>query len=64
MNMNDLKLIDTYKSYLQKYSQEHLRHILEQRVCSISQMHVHLTVVAHEYLDSFEACALAVREQK
>lgn len=62
--MNDLKLIDTYKSFLQKYSQEQLSYIPEQGVWSISQMYDHITVVAHEYLDSFEACALAVREQK
>ena len=62
--MNDLKLIETYKSFLQKYSLEQLRHIPEQGVWSISQMYDHLIVVAHEYLDSVEACALAVREQK
>ena len=62
--MSDLKLIETFKSFLQKYSLEQLRHIPEQGVWSISQMYDHLIVVAHEYLDSVEACALAVREQK
>jgi len=62
--MSDLKLIETYKGFLQKYSLEQLRHIPEQGVWSIGQMYDHLIVVAHEYLDSVEACATAVGEQK
>ncbi|MDM5317155.1 DinB family protein [Fictibacillus sp. b24] len=62
--MSDLKLIDTYKSFLQKYSLAQLRHIPEQGVWSIGQMYDHLIVVAHEYLDSVEACARAVGEQQ
>ncbi len=64
MNMNDLKLIETYKSFLQTYSLEQLRYIPDQGVWSIGQMYDHLIVVAHEYLDSVEACALAAEEQK
>ena len=62
--MDDLKLIETYKSFLQKYSLEQLRLIPEQGVWSICQMYDHLIVVAHEYLDSVEVCATAVGEQK
>ena len=62
--MDDLKLIETYKSFLQKYSLEQLRLIPEQGVWSICQMYDHLIVVAHEYLDSVEVCAIAVVEQK
>ncbi|MCZ8537924.1 DinB family protein [Paenisporosarcina quisquiliarum] len=62
--MSNLKLIETYKSFLQQYSSEQLRHIPEQGVWSIGQMYDHLIVVAHEYLDSVEACASAVGEQK
>ncbi|TDL32818.1 DinB family protein [Jeotgalibacillus sp. S-D1] len=62
--MNDLKLIETYKSFLQKYSPEQLSHIPEQGVWSIGQMYDHLIVVAHEYLDSVEACASAVGDNK
>lgn len=61
--MNDLKLIETYKSFLHSYSQEQLGFIPEQGSWSISQMYDHVIVVAHEYLDSVEACALAVEEQ-
>ncbi|TMU88351.1 DinB family protein [Bacillus sp. BHET2] len=62
--MNDLKLLETYKSFLQNYSLDQLRYIPEQGVWSIGQMYNHLIVVAHEYLDSVEACALADGEQK
>jgi DinB superfamily len=61
--MNDLKLIETYKSFLQTYPPEQLRYIPEQEVWSIGQMYNHLLVVAHEYLDSVEACALAGGER-
>jgi hypothetical protein len=62
--MSDLKLIETYKSFLQQYSLEQLRHISEKGVWSIGQMYEHLIVVAHEYLDSVEACAAKVGEKK
>ncbi|MGG1629642.1 DinB family protein [Rossellomorea sp. NRS-1567] len=61
--MTDLTLIETYKSFLQAYSPEQLRYIPEQGVWSIRQMYDHLLVVAHEYLDSVEACELASGEQ-
>ncbi|WP_406687855.1 DinB family protein [Rossellomorea vietnamensis] len=61
--MNELTLIETYKGFLQAYSPEQLRYIPETGVWSIGQMYDHLLVVAHEYLDSVEACALAGGEQ-
>ncbi|MGA4719730.1 DinB family protein [Fictibacillus nanhaiensis] len=60
--MSDLQLIETYKSFLQNYSNEQLRYIPEQGVWSIGQMYDHLIVVAHEYLDSVEDCEKAVEE--
>ncbi|MFC0189463.1 DinB family protein [Fictibacillus aquaticus] len=62
--MSDLKLIETYKRFLQNYSPEQLRHIPEQGVWSLGQMYDHLIVVAHEYLDSVDACANTAIEQK
>jgi hypothetical protein len=62
--MSDLKLIDTYKSFLQTYSLEQLRHKPEQGVWSVGQMYDHLIVVAHEYLDRAESCTTTVGEQK
>ncbi|WP_144699593.1 DinB family protein [Fictibacillus phosphorivorans] len=61
--MSDLKLIETYKSFLQNYSNEQLSYIPEQGVWSIGQMYDHLIVVAHEYLDSVEDCEKAVEVQ-
>ncbi|MED1863790.1 DinB family protein [Fictibacillus nanhaiensis] len=61
--MSDLKLIETYKSFLQNYSNEQIRYIPEERVWSIAQMYDHLIVVAHEYLDRVEDCEKAVEEQ-
>ena len=61
--MSNLILIETYKGFLEEYSHEQLRHIPDQGVWSINQMYDHLIVVAHEYLDSVEACALADEEQ-
>ncbi|RHW42848.1 DinB family protein [Neobacillus notoginsengisoli] len=55
--MSDLKLINSYKDELQKYSLEHLRYISEEGVWSIGQMYDHLIVVAHEYLENMETCA-------
>ncbi|MFC7370894.1 DinB family protein [Fictibacillus iocasae] len=61
--MSDITLIETYKHFLQQYSQEQLRHIPEVGVWSICQMYDHLIVVAHEYVDCVESCANAVEEQ-
>lgn len=61
--MSDLKLIDTYKGFIDEYSHEQLRHVPDHGVWSINQMFDHLIVVAHEYLDSVEACAKATGEQ-
>lgn len=62
MILNDLKLIETYRSFLQDYSLEQIRYIPDPGVWSIGQMYDHLIVVAHEYLDSAEACSLASEE--
>lgn len=62
--MNDLQLIETYKSDLQNYSVEQLRHIPEAGVWSLCQMYDHVILVAHEYLDHVDSCAAAVEEQK
>ncbi|WP_075617964.1 DinB family protein [Paenisporosarcina indica] len=61
--MSVLKLIEIYKGFLEEYSLEQLRHIPDQGVWSISQMYDHLIIVAHEYLDSVEACATIAGEQ-
>ena len=61
--MSDLKLIDAYKSNLQAYSLEQLRHIPEGGTWSLGQMYSHLILVALEYLDNVEACSQAVSEQ-
>lgn len=63
-NMSDLKLIETYKNFLQDYSLEQLRRIPEQGDWSIGQMYDHLIVVAHGYLDSVESCEKIGGEQK
>lgn len=62
--MNDFELIAKYKSFLHQYTPEQLRYIPEPGVWSIGQLYDHLIVVAHEYLDSVEACAKVVEEQK
>lgn len=61
--MNELMLIETYRSDLQHYSLEQLRHIPSEGVWSISQMYDHVILVAHEYLDNMEACAALKEEQ-
>jgi hypothetical protein len=61
--MNELQLIETYKSDLQNYSVEQLRHIPEAGVWSLCQMYDHVILVAHEYLDQVEYCAAASEEQ-
>lgn len=62
--MNDLQLIETYKSDLQNYSAEQLRHIPESGVWSLCQMYDHVILVAHEYLDQVDSCAATAEEQK
>ncbi|RDU37187.1 DinB family protein [Neobacillus piezotolerans] len=61
--MRELKLINTYKNELQKYSLEQLRYKSEEAVWSIGQMYDHLILVAHEYLDNMETCATLNEEQ-
>jgi hypothetical protein len=61
MSANQLLL--AFKNDLCNYSLEQLRFIPEEGVWSIGQMYDHLLLVAHEYLDSVEACA-ASREER
>ncbi len=61
--LSDLRLIETYKSYLQNYSLEQLRYITTEGVWSIGQMYDHLILVALEYLDNVETCGAAKEEQ-
>jgi DinB superfamily len=61
--LSELKLINTYKNELQKYSLVQLRYISEEGVWSIGQMYDHLILVAHEYLDNMEKCATLNNEQ-
>jgi hypothetical protein len=61
--MSDSNLIITYKNELNKYSLEQLRHISETGVWSLGQMYDHLIIVAHEYLDNMDACAILKEEQ-
>lgn len=62
--MNNLKLIEAYKSDLQNYSLEQLRYSSAEGVWSISQMYDHVIVVAHEYLGNVELCAASKEEQE
>ncbi|OOE12613.1 DinB family protein [Fictibacillus arsenicus] len=62
--MNDLQLIETYKSDLHNYSVEQLRHIPETGVWSLCQMYDHVILVAHEYLNHVDSCTEAAEEQK
>ncbi|MBG9587881.1 DinB family protein [Cytobacillus firmus] len=55
--MSELKLVNTYKNELQKYSLEQLRYKSGETVWSIGQMYDHLILVAHEYLDNMETCS-------
>ncbi|MCM3118779.1 DinB family protein [Neobacillus sp. MER 74] len=61
--MSELKLINSYKNELQNFSLEQLRYISEEGVWSIGQMYDHLILVAHEYLDNMEKCAILKKEQ-
>jgi hypothetical protein len=61
--MNDSNLLISYKNELNKYTLEHLRHISEIGVWSLGQMYDHLIIVAHEYLDNMDACAMLKEEQ-
>jgi hypothetical protein len=56
--MSDSNLIMTYKNELNKYTLEQLRYISEKGVWSLGQMYDHLIVVAHEYLDNLDECAI------
>ncbi|MBB2482520.1 DinB family protein [Bacillus sp. APMAM] len=61
--MSDHEVLETFKKDLQNYSLEQLQYISAEGVWSIGQMYDHLIVVANEYLDYMEACALAKEEQ-
>jgi len=62
--MSDVKVIETFKNALQNYSLEQLRYISADGVWSICQMYDHLILVALEYLEKVEACAISKEEQK
>ncbi|MDW0111508.1 DinB family protein [Sporosarcina aquimarina] len=62
--MNDNGLIEEYKSFLTQYTRDQLCYIPEPGVWSVGQMYDHLIVVAHEYLDSVDACEKVAGEQK
>lgn len=61
--MSGKKVLLTFKSELDKYSPEQLRHIHRESIWSIGQMYDHIMLVAHEYLDNLEMCAVSGREQ-
>jgi DinB superfamily len=63
IKLRDQGLIESYKSNLQNYSLEQLRYKTAEGVWSIGQMYDHLILVAHEYLDNVETCAVSVEEQ-
>ncbi|WP_394186806.1 DinB family protein [Metabacillus halosaccharovorans] len=60
--MSDNILLIIFKNDLTNYSKEQLRYISEEGVWSIGQMYDHLIVVAHEYLDNMESCAILNEE--
>ncbi|MEH6937770.1 DinB family protein [Bacillus sp. JJ664] len=62
--MSELKVIETFKNALQNYSLEQLRYKSADGVWSICQMYDHLILVALEYLENVEACAVSKEEQK
>ncbi|MEH7225379.1 DinB family protein [Bacillus sp. JJ1566] len=62
--MSALIIIETFKSNLQNYSLEQLRYISAKGVWSIGQMYDHVILVAIEYLDNVEVCAISQEEQK
>ncbi|TFD99446.1 DinB family protein [Jeotgalibacillus salarius] len=62
--MYELKLIETYKTDLEKYSVEQLRYSPAVEAWSISQVYDHVIVVAHEYLDQVDTCATLKTKQK
>ncbi|RTR36218.1 DinB family protein [Robertmurraya yapensis] len=61
--MSVIEVIDTYKDNLRKYSLKQLRYISAEGTWSICQMYDHIIVVAHEYIDKVEACAVSEEEQ-
>ena len=62
--MSELNVIETFKNALQNYSSEQLRYKSADGVWSICQMYDHLILVALEYLENVEACAISKEEQK
>jgi len=62
--MSELNVIETFKNALQNYSLEQLRYKSADGVWSICQMYDHLILVALEYLENVEACAISKEEQK
>lgn len=61
--MSEISVIETYKNALHNYSLEQLRYIPAGGVWSICQMYDHLILVAFEYLENVEACAITKEEQ-
>jgi DinB superfamily len=61
--MSEISEIETYKKALQNYSLEQLRYISADGVWSICQMYDHLILVALEYIENVEACAVSREEQ-
>ncbi|MCZ8519595.1 MULTISPECIES: DinB family protein [Paenibacillus] len=61
--MNRLELIEVYKSDLQRYSMEQLRHVPQHGGWSLGQMYHHLIAAALDYLDQVELCISASEEQ-
>lgn len=61
--MNGIELHLMYKNELDKYTPEKLHRIPKEGIWSIGQMYDHIILVAHEYLDSMEACAVLNKEQ-
>ena len=61
--MSKQDVLEAYKRDLETYSLKQLRSIPEEGVWSIGQMYDHMILVAHEYIDSLEACAASSEEQ-
>ncbi|WP_261133928.1 DinB family protein [Bacillus sp. Marseille-Q3570] len=62
--MDDIEWLSIYKKDLQRYSLEQLRYISAEGVWSLGQMYDHVIVVAHEYLDMIDTCAIQNEEQR
>lgn len=61
--MSGIELLFHFKQELSEYSPEQLRYISKEGVWSIGQMYDHIILVAHEYLDNTELCAVSEEEQ-